>query len=706
MLNQNLDVLEDIKKYLNFSLDLEESDENVKKICEIIKNENIESINNYYKNLIRYIIQQKNYKTTIPFFRIVTLNQIREIEKFIFTSLNEFSDYVDNFKKILEDVDFPNNIKNLVNELKNIPPEDYNNKLNEFDFDLIEKCIKIRKESLNRQFANYGTFNYFRHFKIHYTEEGNKLNKKLRGMWENLYEFLLRILELSREDYYLGFSSFFKGTERHETDYTWSGLVKREIGDIELEEDKTKSLQLFFSISYRGIAIGTYLGANTNELLEGFLKANVDKNRNHIINLFKYLLKKYKDHIKLSANDIIYDLEDNLDDLSYQNSIMDLYKVNFSLRYFDFQGDISKFEEIIIDFLKLYKLLTEEITDYRDPEKLLKDNLNEYNLNSYKEKILVELEKSFIGIPLKEIIEKILKILDSGKHLILNGAPGTGKTMLLEKIFDILKENTKFIEEIVFTTATSDWTVFETIGGLIPYANKLDFQPGIFLRCFKENGQFTNKWLIIDELNRANIDKAFGSFFSLLSNQEVELPFKTFKEEVIKVIPLAKWKSDGFDNSQIMKKINEGSKVERFFISPLWRIGGTINSSDKASLHQLSHAFIRRFGFIHIPIPDINQFMGKYNFKCGEHNQNNIKIVWKSVNTYFEIGPAIIIDIDEFLGKSTFTITDAFEVFILPQVESLPDGIFNDMLDDLKKKFSGDEEAKDYFNCLKIMNSY
>ncbi len=706
MVNLNLDVLDDIKKYLDFSLDLEESDENVNKICEIIKNENIESINNYYKYLIRYIIQQKNYKTTIPFFRIVTLNQIREIEKFIFTSLNDFSDYVDNFKKKLKDADFPNNIKNLVNELKNISPEDYNNKLNEFDLDLIEKCIKIRKESLNRQFANYGTFNYFRHFKIHYTEEGNKLNKNLRGMWGKLEDFLLRILELSREDYYLGFSSFFKGTERHETDYTWSGFVKREIGDIEIEEDKTKSLQLFFSTSYRGIAIGTYLGSHTNEQLEGFLKANVDRHRNHIINLFKYLSKKYKDHIKLSANDIIYSLEDNLDDLSYQNSIIDLYKVNFNLRYFDFQGDLSEFEEIIIDFFKLYKLLTEETSDFGDLEKLLLDNLNSYNLLNYKDKILVELKKSFIGIPLQEIIEKILRILDSGKHIVLNGAPGTGKTMILGKIFETLKNNTKFIEDIVFTTATSDWTVYETIGGLVPYAGKLDFQPGIFLRCFKENGQFTNKWLIIDELNRANIDKAFGSFFSLLSNQEVELPFKTFKEEVIKVIPLAKWKSDGFDNSQIMKKINEVSKVERFFISPLWRIGGTINSSDKASLHQLSHAFIRRFGFIHIPIPDINQFMEGYDFKCGKNNQIEIKKVWKSVNNYFEIGPAIIIDIDKFLESSNLTITDAFEVYILPQVESLPERIFNTMLDDLKKNFSGDDKTNNYFNRLIIKNSY
>ncbi|MHA1395967.1 MAG: AAA family ATPase [Promethearchaeota archaeon] len=695
-------LLENLKKYWEFSKDLEETDENIINICQEIKSVDINLIYSYYKDLIRYIIQQKNYKATIPFFRVITLNRIREQEGFLFKSLKEFSDYVENFKKKLEDENFPNNIKGVIEKLKNIPIEEINGQTYEFNFDLVKECIKIKTESLNKQFANYGGFNYFRHFKIYYTKEGIELNKELKNMWDELYEFFLDILEVSREDYYIGYSSFFKGTERYETDFTWAGFVKREIGDIEIEEDKTKSFQLFLSISYKGISIGTFLGLNTNKQLEGFLKANVEKNRNHIINIFKFLKKKYGAHIRLSAKNSIMELEDNLNDLSYQNSVIDIYKVNFSIRYYDFQGEFSEFEDIIKDFFKLYKLMTEGIIDIGDSYKFLEDNLKKYNLISFKDKIFENLKEIFIGIPLLEIIEKILKLLNSGKHIILNGAPGTGKTMILEKIFKLLKVNTSFIKDIVFTTATSDWTVFETIGGLIPYANKLDFQPGILLRCFKENGQFANKWLIIDELNRANIDKAFGSFFSLLSNQEVELPFKTYKGEVIKVIPLIKWLSEGIDKSQIIKKINDSSNFERYFISPLWRIGGTLNTSDKASLHQLSHAFIRRFGFVYIPIPDIEKFMDKYKFKSSEKNQSDIKKIWKLVNEYFEIGPAIIIDIDSFLENSSFKITDAFESFILPQLESLPYDIFNELIEKLKKEFSEDNQIASFFNNLKI----
>ena len=46
------------------------------------------------------------------------------------------------------------------------------------------------------------------------------------------------------------------------------------------------------------------------------------------------------------------------------------------------------------------------------------------------------------------------------------------------------------------------------------------FQEGKFLEAVREN-----KWLVIDEINRPDIDKAFGQLFSVLSGQRVEMPF-------------------------------------------------------------------------------------------------------------------------------------------------------------------------------------
>ena len=71
------------------------------------------------------------------------------------------------------------------------------------------------------------------------------------------------------------------------------------------------------------------------------------------------------------------------------------------------------------------------------------------------------------------------------------------------------------------TTATSEWTTFETIGGLQPTPDGLIYRPGLFVDAIE-----SGRWLVIDELNRSNFDRAFGQLFTVLSGQPVVLPFK------------------------------------------------------------------------------------------------------------------------------------------------------------------------------------
>lgn len=234
---------------------------------------------------------------------------------------------------------------------------------------------------------------------------------------------------------------------------------------------------------------------------------------------------------------------------------------------------------------------------------------------------------------------RLKSLLLGKKNIILQGAPGVGKTYSAKRLaYSIIGEKNE--SRIEFIQFHQNYSYEDFIMGYKPKEDGgFELKRGVFYSFCKKAQSDPNKdyFFIIDEINRGNMSKIFGELLMLIEN--------------------------GYRGE--MHEIRLAYNDEHFFVPENLYIIGMMNTADR-SLAMIDYALRRRFSFFDIVPGFDTEGFNKYKENLNSETFNQVIDAIKALNA--EIAEDDSLGQGFCIGHSYFCNQDSFDKMWLENV--------------------------------------
>lgn len=298
-------------------------------------------------------------------------------------------------------------------------------------------------------------------------------------------------------------------------------------------------------------------------------------------------------------------------------------------------------------------------TDYVEKLNVLFDDESEDDIEEFEKSYPLYTKEDFLSevfMP-EEEYEKLAGILRVKKNIILQGAPGVGKTFAAKRLaFSIM--GVKDIERVMMVQFHQSYSYEDFIMGFRPSNNGFELKRGAFYNFCKkaEIDEDNDYFFIIDEINRGNLSKIFGELFMLVENDKRGVSMQLLYSD------------------------------EKFSVPNNIYIIGMMNTADR-SLAMLDYALRRRFAFFEIKPGFTTDGFRKYKMSLENKKFDKLIACVESLNN--------VISNDELLGDG-FCIGHSYFCNLSPDTidDQMLSGIVEYELIPLLKEYWFDEPTK------------